>query len=86
MKKPKQPDPHMMAFLGAVNGSIEIIPPGFKTTRDLSLLWERSIAQTAKRLNQAVDYGTMEIKSFRIKTAAGIRPVPHYRPTAKQSP
>ena len=79
----KKPDPHMMAFLGAVNGSIETIPRGFKTTRELSVLWERSIPQTAKRLNKSVDAGTMEVKPFRIKTAAGIRPVPHYRPTAK---
>jgi len=83
MKKPKQLDQHMLAFLGAVNGSIETIPPGFKTTRELSVLWERSIPQTAKRLSQSVNGGTMEVKPFRIKTAAGIRPVPHYRPMAK---
>jgi hypothetical protein len=86
MKRSKQTDVHMMAFLGAVNGSIEPIPPGFKTTRELSVLWKRSTAQTSKMLTKALDCGTIEIKSFRIKTSAGIRGVPHYRPTPKQSP
>ena len=82
----KAHDPHMAAFLGALKNSVDTVPKEYKTNRELCLLWKRSCSQVCKMLNQAIAQNTMEMKNFRIKTPAGVRSVPHYRPTAKQSP
>jgi hypothetical protein len=82
----KAPDPHMVAFLGALKNSVDSVPKEYKTNRELCLLWNRSCSRVCKMLNQSLAQGTMEAKVFRIKTPAGVRSVPHYRPTAKQSP
>jgi len=82
----KAPDPHMAAFLGALKNSVDTVPKEYKTNRELCLLWNRTSSRVSKMLNQAIAHGTMEVKHFRIKTSAGVRPVPHFRPTPKQSP
>lgn len=82
----KAPDPHMAAFLGALKNSVDTVPKEYKTNRELCLLWNRTSSRVSKMLNQAIAQNTMEVKHFRIKTPAGVRPVPHFRPTPKQSP
>ena len=82
----KSPDPHMVAFLGALKNSVDSVPKDYKTNRELCVLWNRSCSRVCKMLNQSIDQGTMEVKHFRVKTPAGVRSVPHYRPTAKQAP
>jgi hypothetical protein len=55
------------------------VPPGWQTTRELSLLLGKSDTRVGEMLREALRAGKCERQMFRIPTAGTVRPVPHYR-------
>lgn len=58
---------------------VEEVPSGWMSMREVSKLMGYSESHTRKAIHKAVEAGSWERKSFRIRTGARIYPVPHYR-------
>ena len=59
----------------------EVVPPGWFNVRELAKQSNRERCTISKRMVDMVAAGKAETAKFRIQTARGIYPVPHYRLT-----
>lgn len=58
--------------------SVDQVPKGFKTSRQLSEEWGISMDRTTHKVGEFVAAGLMERKVFRVAVGQVCRPVPHY--------
>ncbi len=58
---------------------VEIVPKGFRTVRDWSVIWEKSVSWTMKLMRRLIIAGHVESKLIRIASRKNTLPVPHYR-------
>lgn len=63
----------------ALAGKPDKVPPGFKTAKAWAEEWDKSRNHTLKLLAAGVAKDILETDKFRIMTAGGLKPVPHYR-------
>ena len=76
------PDPDLAkwcAVLEAGSAVAEVVPQGWYTIRQLAQARGRSDCATSTVIAKLVEAGRAEKKTFAIKLAQQIRPVPHYR-------
>lgn len=80
-KRPTSPDPDLARWCAALSAEVitEEVPPGWHTTVQLSAMLKKPASTMGKLLLAAIRAGKCERHSFRIKTGAMVRPVPHYR-------
>ena len=57
----------------------ETVPPGWFNVRELAKQANRDRCTVSKKMVDMVAAGKAETAKFRIQTARGIYPVPHYR-------
>ena len=67
------------AILAQPGVSADEVPPGWFTVREISKSANRERCTISKRMVDMVASGKAETAKFRIQTARGIYPVPHYR-------
>lgn len=59
------------------------VPPGWNTAEDVAESVGMARVTTARYLNHGLKNGVIEKKIFRVMTARGLYPVPHYREVKK---
>lgn len=57
----------------------EVVPPGWKTIRQLAQARGRGDCSTMIRIHRLMDEGKVERKNFTVQLRVHTRPVPHYR-------
>jgi hypothetical protein len=67
------------AILAQPGVSADVVPPGWFNAREISKSANRERCTISKRMVDMVASGKAETTKFRINTARGIYPVPHYR-------
>ena len=77
-----KPDAELAKFcrvLAQPSVAAEVVPPGWFNVREISKSANRERSTISKRMVDMVAAGKAETAKFRIQTARGIYPVPHYR-------
>jgi cell wall assembly regulator SMI1 len=54
-------------------------PKDFQTIQQIAKEVGMSVPQTSRRVRDAFDGGSVEMRMYRVWTARGLYPVPHYR-------
>jgi predicted transcriptional regulator len=57
----------------------ETVPSGWKTSKEIAELLNRSSSRVSEMLATAIRKGTCERKLFRVHNGGTVRPVPHYK-------
>jgi hypothetical protein len=61
------------------NANAEEVPEGWRTAQQWADAWGLKRPHTSGLLRAGTDSGRVEMREFKVKTAAGLRRVPHYR-------
>jgi hypothetical protein len=57
----------------------ETVPDGWRTARQWAEAWGLQRAHTTALIRAGIEAGRVEMREFKVSSAAGIRRMPHYR-------
>lgn len=76
-----KPDAELAKWCEALSTQFaeETVPSGWKTSKQIAELLNRSPSRISEMLNTAIRNGRCEKKLFRVQNGGTVRPVPHYK-------
>lgn len=69
----------VMAIQEALQMRSDEVPDEWKTRKQLMSVFNLGVDGTCRKISMLKDNGLVEEKQFRVKTAHGVQPIPHYR-------